>query len=243
MTDSEDDVDGILLYVKLASNNEIDKALTLAEKNYVPSSYFPVQLPETPKATTQVITPYDDTNENAMAQLVPVSYKLNKKAKGSFPVVAAEQSRREDTLRLPGQRSVESFRAAGLRYLWNFQLNNAKKCFELVKHSDIRSALHWVETNLFRLIVTGRRSEVFKAYDALTAIETSGAHCNDPASEIVVAEIALYKTVLLILSDQRLKAFIALRNAWKTFNKYSEANLQDPDLLCRVFFGQASLSF
>jgi hypothetical protein len=243
LTDTQTDCEVMLLYIKLASNNEIDRALTLAERDYVPRVYTPAELPETPKSSCSIASALtfslpDDTNENAIAQQVPPSYKVIKKAKGSLAVAAADQPRREDELRLPSQRSAESFRAAGLKYLWNFQLNNAMKCFELVKHNDIRSAIHWAEVTIFRLIITGKRSDVRKSYEALLEVEATAAQRVDPTHEIVGAEVALYKSVLLILGDQRLRAFLSMRTAWKVFNKFTEDSFKDPDLKCRVLFGQ-----
>ena len=61
-------------------------------------------------------------------------------------------------------------RELGIAYLWNFELENAAKVFSVYKSSDLRTALHDAETYLFRVLVTGRKSDIMKCMEIIDEI-------------------------------------------------------------------------
>ena len=133
----------------------------------------------------------------------------------------------------------ESIRQSGINLLWNFDLDSAKSHFEQLKDSDLRALLHIAEVNLFQVLVTGRKSDVLKSSESLQEAEKFSSNCKEQFSDIVQAEVSLLKSVLLLVSGQKLKAFITMRSAWKNYRKYenSLAKIQDPDILARAYFG------
>jgi tetratricopeptide (TPR) repeat protein len=136
-------------------------------------------------------------------------------------------------------QTPESIRKTGISLLWNFDLENAKSHFEQIKSNDLRATLHLAEVNLFQVLVTGRKSDVLKSSEALQEAEKFCDKSKEEFSDIVQAEISLLKSVLLLVSGQKLKAFITMRSAWKNYKKYeaSLARIQDSDILGRAYFG------
>ena len=46
----------------------------------------------------------------------------------------------------------------GMQYLWNFQFENSKKCFQIYSKSNINFEFFLIEDLILRLLVTGYRS-------------------------------------------------------------------------------------
>jgi tetratricopeptide (TPR) repeat protein len=145
----------------------------------------------------------------------------------------------EDEFKLPEVTTTESIREAGLKYLWNFELDYSKKCFAMMKNYDLRCALHYAEISLFRVLITGRRADVLQSNEALQEVENLLKTLADPYSEIISAETSLYKGILLLVSGQKLRAFIVMRTAWKTLKRYESSvnSIRDSDIKSRVLFG------
>lgn len=132
---------------------------------------------------------------------------------------------------------IREIRELGVRYLWNYQLEYARMTFESIKRSDLRSCLYLAETSLFKLLITGRKSDMKQCMDLLSFFEHSFITIKDPYSETLQAELMLYKSIVLIISGQKFKAFISLRNCWKIYKNYENVHIEDPDIKARVELG------
>jgi tetratricopeptide (TPR) repeat protein len=133
----------------------------------------------------------------------------------------------------------EDIRDLGIKCLWNFDLDSARSHFENIKKEDLRSVLHCAEVNLFKVLVTGRKSDVILSSESIQEAEQYFSTTTEGYSDIILAEISLLKSVLLLVSGQKLKAFITMRSAWKNFRKYeiSLSKITDSDILGRAYFG------
>lgn len=132
--------------------------------------------------------------------------------------------------------TIEEVRELGVKYLWNYQLTYAKKAFESIRGKDLRSNLHCAELCLFRVLITGRKSDIKNSMDEIENFQKVYQVLQDPNSEILNAESTLYKSIILIITGQKFKAFINLRNCWKAYKKFEGSSL-DRDMRSRVELG------
>lgn len=95
--------------------------------------------------------------------------------------------------------------------------------FSMMQHSDLRCALYCAEVSIFQVLVTGRRSDVIKCSRALLQVEELLKVIKEKYSDIIEAEVYLFKSILLLISGERLKAFFTMRNSWKIFKKYEKS--------------------
>jgi tetratricopeptide (TPR) repeat protein len=133
--------------------------------------------------------------------------------------------------------NVEEIRDLGVRYLWNYQLDFAKTTFESIKEVDVRSRLYLSEVTFFRLLITGRKSDIQASMLELQSCETTVPQMQDIYLEVFLAELMLFKSIVLIITGQKFKAFISLRSCWKTYKKYETSQILDPDVKARVQLG------
>ena len=133
--------------------------------------------------------------------------------------------------------SIDEIRELGVRYLWNYQLTNAGKIFESIKGRDLRSHLHCTELCLFRVLITGRKGDIKNTMDELESFQKAQHTLNDPNSEILGAEANLFKAILLVITGQKFKAFINLRNCWKSYKKFEHNANLNGDMKSRVELG------
>lgn len=73
--------------------------------------------------------------------------------------------------------------------------------------------MHSAEVNLFKVLVTGRKSDVLRSSECLQEAEKYFVCTTEDYSDIIQAETNLLRSVLLLVSGQKLKAFITLRSA------------------------------
>lgn len=132
---------------------------------------------------------------------------------------------------------IEEIRELGVKYMWNYQLEYARKTFETIEKHDVRSSLFIAETFLFRLLITGRKCDIKSSMEKLEEFEKIVQVSEEPFSEIFLAEFMLFKSIVLVVTGQKFKAFISLRNCWKTYKKYENAAGQDLDVRARVELG------
>lgn len=178
----------------------------------------------------------DSESEEAIADLVPNTVLVPIKSHISKkPPVSVKPTPHVKEIIL----SKESIRQQGVSSLWNFDLAEAKNHFESIKSQDLRAVLHCAEVNLFKVLVTGRKSDVLISSESLVEAEKYFNGLKEDYSDIILAETSLLKSVLLLVSGQKLKAFITLRSAWKNFRKYENVlyKIMDSDVLGRAYFG------
>lgn len=132
---------------------------------------------------------------------------------------------------------INEIRALGVNYMWNYQLEFARLTFDSVKGADLRSCLYLAEVSLFRLLITGRKSDMKHCMELLQNFENSFSTIKDPHSEVLQAELMLYKSIVLIISGQKFKAFISLRNCWKIYKNYENTLIEDLDIKARIELG------
>ena len=61
---------------------------------------------------------------------------------------------------------------------------------------------------------------------------------NEVYWEVIAAEVQLFRSVLLFITSQKIKAFLAMRDSWKIFRKFERLLGQmDPDIESRVLLG------
>ncbi|CAG9331076.1 unnamed protein product [Blepharisma stoltei] len=275
---SEFECSQMMLYLRLASNDQIKNILDIYCSNQSEDELKPLKESDSYKSTqiepvittsrrtfAGILSPTSEGEFDAPEENAAFSIPTSKVGCGSHNVSMNENlsmieedaeesymksthekslefkipSRGKNGYELPEIQSPENIREAGLKYMWNFQLENAKNCFSLMKNCDLRCSLHYAEVNLFRVLVTGRKSDVLRSSDALAEVERMYTTLADSYSEIIVAETNLFKSILLFVSGQKLKAFICMRSAWKLFRKYenSLSTIKDEDLKGRVIFG------
>ena len=121
--------------------------------------------------------------------------------------------------------SIDEIRELGVKYLWNYQLEFAKNTFDGIRHNDLRSALHCVEICLFRVLITGRKSDIKSSMEELEYSQKACSCKNEIHIDILNAELMLFK------------AFINLRNSWKTYKKYESSQIFDTDIRARIELG------
>jgi Protein of unknown function (DUF3808) len=133
--------------------------------------------------------------------------------------------------------SIEEIRELGIKYLWNYQLDYAKQTFEGIRNKDLRSALHCAEICLLRVLITGRKSDIKNSMEELESFQKIYATSTEQNSELLNAELMLFKSIILIITGQKFKAFISLRNCWKTYKKFEKKSGLDLDMVSRLELG------
>ena len=260
-------LDLMVLYIKLASNNLLQSTLDKVCFNAIDQEFIALTNLKTPKLSNiqKLITPKNvvsrflfsptsddilEFSEENIAQKLP---KIEEYSNYDFQVDQFEDTilelpeifesgrmmpPRED---LPVQelinRPAEQIRNIGVSYLWNYQLDFAKDSFELIKKSDLRSWIYLAEVAFFKLLITGRKSDIKASMGVLHDCEMFFENEQDKYLEILQAELMLFKSVVLVLTGQKFKAFISLRTCWKTYKKYEFINIEDMDIKARVELG------
>jgi len=248
-----------MMYLKFASNGQVSQVLK-EDSNYSTSElrlFEDISSPVKEKSPSPLESEEEiETPEENQAQVVPITNMRPASLNVTKSLVAEEkesycQTTREKTpdfafferkqsgFKLPPVQTPESIRQTGLNYLLNFKLENAKRCFSVMKHCDLRCSLHFAEVSMFRVLVTGRKSDVVSCTEAISEVERTLCNLSEKHSEVIMAETNLFKSILLLLSGQKLKAFITLRQAWKLYKKFENRleRVEDLDIRGRVLFG------
>lgn len=236
-----------LLYFKLASNGEIQQALEKYSLNSVDQE---IQLLSEVTVSKVYRSHSNSMSHSSFQEDKPAIVIPEIKSIQNFYEPIENDSEPEEQkpepipiLIPPVIKEVpltkEMIRLNGIRCLWNFDLNSATEHFEKIRDNDLRAVLHCAEVNLFKVLVTGRKSDVLKSSESLQDVEKSFSHTTEEFSDIIMAETNLLKSVLLLVSGQKLKAFITLRSAWKNYRKYESSlvRILDQDILARAYFG------
>ena len=211
-----------MLYFKLASNGEIQQAL---EKSKFTSIDQEIQL-----LAEITVAKVNKSHSNSIShsshheETMEINKNEQVKHDCSYDANIENDSESEEVkaeilptiVYLPTKEippTKEGIRMQGIRCLWNFELDSAVLHFEKIKDQDLRSVLLCAEVNLFKVLVTGRKSDVLKSSDLLQEMEKYFSHTTEDYSDIILAETSLLKSVLLLVSGHKLKAFITLRSA------------------------------
>lgn len=251
-------------YIQLASNNLIQRALETVSMNYVDQEIqllSEVTVIKVSRSHSNSLSHIEEKRQLKQVKKKDYSYdeliEINENTKKRQEALE-ESSEQEIQIeseseqvhaevvpfhsRVPSKdipQTKESIRQTGVSLLWNFELDSAKDYFDKIKDIDLRAALHISEVNLFKVLVTGRKSDVLKSSESLQEAEKILSSLPEDFSDIVQAEISLLKSVLLLVSGQKLKAFITMRSAWKNYRKYESIlfKIEDSDMLGRAYFG------
>ena len=238
-----------LLYFKLASNGEIQQAIESYHFSVVDPEIqllSGVSVARAQRAHSSSLSHTSHQGESPVIHEV-VNFECSFDAKIEENDSESEEVKAEvvpssmfiPVKEVPVVQTKEGIRLLGVRCLWNFDLVAAKDYFESIKENDLRAVLHCAEVNLFKVLVTGRKSDVLVSSESLQDAEKYFSSIIEEYSDIILAETSLLKSVLLLVSGQKLKAFITLRSAWKNFRKYESSlyKIMDPDILGRAYFG------
>ena len=252
---SQADRMAVLLYLRLASNGELLPALEALKSPPIPPIMpSPPQRPLSPSMRTKVVpeTPVvqfqgfrsaaylaADEEEYVPARLPPSQIAYH----APFSTTSPEVDDEIPKLNVPhsptrAATTLQDQRAAGQKLLWNYRLEAAERHFRGLSFLDLRSALHYAEVYLFRVVLTGSRKDVQEGSAALERTEDPLLQ-SDEWVEVMKAEVGIFRAILLFISGQRLKAFLTLRTAWKLYRKY-ESQLKtcsEADIFSRISFG------
>ena len=251
-------------YIQLASNNLIQKTLETVSMKYMDQEIqllSEVTVLKVQRSHSNSLSHVEERKQTRQDPKLEYSYDevVRKEFKEKKKVEAIEESFENEIelgseseevhadiiphhSRVPSKdvpQTKESIRQTGVSLMWNFELESAKTYFDKIRDKDLRAALHLAEVNLFKVLVTGRKSDVLKSSESLQEAEKAFATSPEDFSDIVQAEISLLKSVLLLVTGQKLKAFITMRSAWKNYRKFESSlfKIQDSDMLGRAYFG------
>lgn len=245
----------VLLYLRLASNGELLPALEALKAPPIPP-FMPSapQRPLSPTMRTKVVpetpvAPFQGFRSTAYLMADEEEYvpaRLPQSQITSHTLFSITTPEAEDDiprLNIPhspqrAATTLQEQRTAGQKLLWNYRLEAAERHFRGLSFLDLRSALHYAEVYLFRVVLTGSRKDVQEGSAALERTEDPLLQ-SDEWAEVLRAEVGIFRAILLFISGQRLKAFLTLRTAWKLYRKYENylGNCQEADIFSRISFG------
>ena len=249
---NQSDRTAVLLYLKLASNGELQHALEVLKAPPIPP-HMPSapQRPLSPSMRTKIVpkTPVVQFQGFRSAaflaaaadeEYIPAKLPQSQITPQTlFPSSPDDDMPKINTPKGPQRPvTIAEQRLVGQKLLWNYRLEAAERHFRGLSFLDLRSALHFAEVHLFKVVLTGSRKDVQEGSAALERTEDPLLQ-TDQWAEVIKAEVGVFRAILLFISGQRLKAFLTLRTAWKIYRKYEYqlSAISDMDIFSRVSFG------